>query len=336
VGAAYRRFGVTAYLGVTDCRNGDNDKQVPTKVMTLSNADTPTHRYADTLPHSVLLMLRSEMSDEDRNRFSALLRHSCTRPDWILLGFEGGALTKLLVLAAPGNLEFPVEIIPFYREPGSRNHSALLFESAIEKAGALGARELFCCSQADSAEEALLCEIGFQRWRNVVRFDDISSAEAEPSNFQFASVGDFKREAIVALVAETSESSADLQIELYRERLGEMMDAEMTLQVMESTRYDPSWWRVAVRADGKPIGVIFPVIAFGEPTVGFVGVSAKHRGRGVGSGLLSEARSVMRRHGYSTLLAETDARNLPMHRALAKSGFARRWQKQEWRFSFAG
>jgi RimJ/RimL family protein N-acetyltransferase len=284
---------------------------------------------------SDLSMLRSEMSDEDRNRFSALLRHSCTRPDWILLGFEGGALTKLLVLAAPGNLEFPVEIIPFYREPGDRDHSALLFESAIEKAAALGARELFCCPQADSADEALLSEIGFQRWRNVVRFDSISAAEAGPYNFQFASVGDFEREAIVALVAETSESSADLQIELYRERLGEMRDAEITLQVMESTRYDPSWWRVAVQTDGQPIGVIFPVIAFGEPTVGFVGVSAKHRGRGVATGLLSEARSVMTRQGYSSLSAETDVRNIPMHRALAKSGFARRWQKQEWRICFA-
>lgn len=301
--------------------------------MTLSNAETPTLRYADTLPHSDLSMLRSLMSYEDRNRFTALLRHCCTRPDWILLGFEGGTLTKFLVLAAPGNLEFPVEIIPFYREPGNRDHSALLFKSAIEKAGELGARELFCCPQADSA--ALLSELGFQRWRNVVRFDYISAAEAGPSNLQFASVDGFEREALVALVAKTSESSADLQIELYRKLLGEMRDAEMTLQVMESTRYDPSWWRVAVHTDGQPIGVIFPVIAFGEPTVGFVGVSAKHRGRGVACGLLSEARSVMRRQGYSTLYAETDVRNVPMHRALAKSGFARRWQKQEWRFSFA-
>jgi GNAT superfamily N-acetyltransferase len=100
---------------------------------------------------------------------------------------------------------------------------------------------------------------------------------------------------------------------------------------MESTKYDLHWWRVAVDSHRRAMGVICPVIAFGEPIVGFVGVARDHRGRGIGSALLVEAWSIMNRDGHLNLSAETDDRNIPMHWALKKSGFTRCWEKQEWR-----
>ena len=129
----------------------------------------------------------------------------------------------------------------------------------------------------------------------------------------------------------TSECCCDSQIELYRQRLGGMADAEMTLQMMESINYDSRWWRVALSGEGNTVGIVLPVIAFGEATIGYIGVVPEHRGRNVASFLLSEAWSPMQRQGHSTLSAEADERNVAMHRVLTKSQFNRHPQKQEWR-----
>jgi GNAT superfamily N-acetyltransferase len=282
-----------------------------------------------------LQMLRPALSAEGWNRLSNLLQTECTTPDWIILGFERGALTGILVLAAPANLEFPVDIIHLRVPCGHQDFVGVLLESAMEKARALGACELFCYDLDGAVDATFLPALGFRQWRKTVRFDSGPAAERTSPGLRFAPVSDFKRQAIVALIAQASEHSADMQIQYYRRRLGELGDAEMTLRVMESARYDQSWWRVGLHTSGQPIGIILPVVAFGEPTVGFIGVSSRHRGRGAGAGLLSEARSLMKRHGYPTLSAETDAQNIPMHRALAKSGFTPRWQKQEWRIVFA-
>jgi GNAT superfamily N-acetyltransferase len=282
-----------------------------------------------------LRMLRSALGAEAWDRLSNLLQTSCTRPDHIVLGFERRALTGILVLAAPADLLYPVEIVPLRVPRRRQDFAGLLFESAIKKARALGARELFCYDLQDAVDPNFLSEFGFRQWRKTVRFDSAAATEKPSNGLRFVPVSDFERQAIVALIAQTSERSADMQIQYYRDRLGALNDAEITLQVMESTRYNQSWWRMGIHPDGEPIGIIFPVIAFGEPTIGFVGVCTKYRGRGVGAGLLSEARAVMTRHGYSTVSAETDARNIPMQRALLRSGFTKRWQKQEWRIVMA-
>ena len=177
----------------------------------------------------------------------------------------------------------------------------------------------------------LLSEMGFCRWRKVVRFASAGPVDLGARGYRSTEVGNFARAEIIALIDKTSEHCLDSQIEFYRRRLGAIADAEMTLQMMESTKYDPRWWRVAFAPDGNAVGIIFPVVAFGEPTVGFIGVVPEYRGRNIASFLLAEAWSVMKHQGYSTLCAEADERSVSMHRALTKSQFSRRCQKQEWR-----
>jgi RimJ/RimL family protein N-acetyltransferase len=293
--------------------------------------DSLHHRFASSFD---LQMLQSELSSELRNRLSDLVQTSCTRPDWILLGFEHDTLTAILILAAPTDFEFPVEIIPLRVSLSHRDASAILFESVIQKAKKLGASELFCYEPEDAADATFLSSLGFRQWRNVMRFDSAAAPQAKPASPLLPMGSNFERHTIVALIAQASEHSDDMQTQYYRERLGEIGDAEMMLQIIESTRHDKSWWRVALNAEGQPIGIVIPIIGFGEPTIGFIGVSPGVRGRGVATRLLLEARSVVAHHGYSSLSAETDAGNRAMHRALAKSGFVRQWQKQEWRFSF--
>ncbi len=76
----------------------------------------------------------------------------------------------------------------------------------------------------------------------------------------------------------------------------------MTLKMMESTRFDPLWWRVALAPEGTAVGIILPVVAFGELTVGFIGIIPEHRGRNLASFLLAEAWLVIKRTRVSNIV----------------------------------
>jgi GNAT superfamily N-acetyltransferase len=280
---------------------------------------------------SDLPILGAQMGEGSWRRLCRLLEFSCTKPEWILLGFAGGGLAAALVLAAPSKCNLPLEIIRSHGGPGERIDSLRLFQMAIEKARTLGARELYCTLPEDSVDVAFISQAHFRRWRKVVRFESAGPLDPGVRSYRSAEVGYFARAEIVALIEKASEYSADSQIEFYRRQLGGVADAEWTLQMIESASYDPRWWRVAVGPDGQRLGIILPAIAFGELMVGFMGVIPNHRGRSIASFLLAEAWMVMKLQGHLTLCAEADARNVSMHRALTKSQFNHRWTRQEWR-----
>jgi len=287
-----------------------------------------TYRFAR---QSDLQTIRSELSHEAGNRLSELLEFSCTRPEWIFLGFADGALAGTLVLATYPKFGLPLELFGFHGGPKARIDSLGMFPFAIEKARSLGSRELFYTVPEDSAETEIISNLGFRHWRNVVRFESKSPADSGMLGYRSAEASDFDRTEIIALIERTSESSADSQIEFYRQRLGGMADAEMTLEVMKSTEHDPRWWRVALAPGGRSMGIVLPVVTFGEPTIGFIGVKPEYRGRKIASFLLTEAWKIMRHTGYSALYAEADQRNISMHRGLTASGFTPQCRKQEWR-----
>jgi len=280
---------------------------------------------------SDMQILKSELDAAAWNHLAGLMEFGCTKPEWILLCFEDVLLVDGLVLAAPSALNLPLEVIRLRGGHDARIDLFRLLQPAIEKVKALGVRELYCTVPEEYTDASSLSRAGFYRWRKVVRFESAGPVDLGGQGYRSANVGDFTRTEIIALVEKTSERCADSQIEICRPRLGGIAHAEMTLEMMESTRYDPQWWRVALAPEGNRLGIIFLVVAFGEPTVGFVGIIPEHRGKNIASFLLTEAWSAMERQGHSTLCAEADARNVSMHRLLIRSGFKRRSQKQEWR-----
>jgi GNAT superfamily N-acetyltransferase len=287
-----------------------------------------TFRFAR---QSDLQTIRLELIPEAWNRLSELLRFNCTRPEWIVLGFTAEALTGTLALATQTEFGFPLEVFEFHRDPKGRIDSLGMLNFAIENARTLGSRELFYTVSEGSAQNEIISDAGFRPWRNAVRFESKGPADLGAQSFRSAETNNFDRTEIIALIEQASELSADSQIELYRRRLGPKADAEMTLEIMELTEYDPRWWRVALMPSGRPMGIVLPVLALGEPTIGFIGVKPEFRGRKIASFLLAEAWAIMKHGGHSTLYAEADQRNLSMHRSLTASGFTLQSRKQEWR-----
>jgi hypothetical protein len=279
-------------------------------------------------------VFRSNLDLESRHRLCRLLQFCCTKMEWAVLRFQDGTLGDGLALATPSEGNLPLEIIPLRSISGRPIESPDLFQLAIEKAKGLGVRELYCTIPENSAEAAVLSHSQFRSWRKIVRFESDAPGNPCLSGYRSIPVASYHRPEIIALIEKAAEYSADSQIEFYRRQLGGIADAEMTLAMMESIKFDPSWWRTALAPDGQPIGIILPVMAFGEPTIGFVGVHPEHRGRNIASFLIWEAWSVMKLQGYSTLCAEADIRSTSMHRVLLKSQFNRRWQRQEWKLEF--
>ncbi len=103
---------------------------------------------------SDLEILRAQIGEDRWHHFSRLLEFSCTKPEWLVLGFAAGTLAASLVLAAPSEFSLPLEIIRLHGGLDERIDSLRLFQMAIEKARALGARELYCTIPEDSIDAA--------------------------------------------------------------------------------------------------------------------------------------------------------------------------------------
>lgn len=286
-----------------------------------------TYRFAR---QSDLETLRTELRNEDWKRLSELLEFCCTRPEWIVLGFADGALAGTLALGTHTKFGVPLELFEFHAAVKRRIRLSQ-FHCAIEKARSLGSRELFFTAAENFGEHEIISDAGFRHWRNVSRLESSAPADTGVRGYQSAETHNFERAEIIALIEQTSVLSTDSQIEFYQQRFGGIADAEMTLEIMEFTEYDPRWWRVALEPAGHSIGIVLPVLAFGEPTVGYIGVLPKCRGRRIASFLLTEAWATMKPAGYPTLYAEVDQENVSMRRALAASGFSVQCRRQEWR-----
>ena len=212
----------------------------------------------------------------------------------MILAFTGSTLTATWALVTHTEFGLPLELFEFQGSLKGRMDSLELLQFVIQKARSLGSRELFYTVSADSTGTETISNAGFRSWRNTVRFKSTKPGDIEMRGYRSCATNTFDRSEIIALLEQTSELSADSQIQLYRERLGGVKDAETTLKVMEYTEYDPNWWRVALSPDEQLIGIVLPVLVYGEPTIGFIGVRPECRElpRGSSGGSLRRRRAL--------------------------------------------
>ncbi len=81
------------------------------------------------------------------------------------------------------------------------------------------------------------------------------------------------------------------------------------------------WWRVAIGADGAPVGFIVPSATSYNRNVGYLGVLPSHRGQGLIDDLLGEITRFQSASGAERITATTDLTNLPMARAFERAGY---------------
>lgn len=92
----------------------------------------------------------------------------------------------------------------------------------------------------------------------------------------------------------------------------------------EFARYSTprSWWRVATRDDGEPVGFVLAARNAKHPIIGYIAVLPEHRGHGYIDDLLAEGTRVLAEEGgESHVHAATDLHNVPMARAFDRAGY---------------
>jgi len=279
-------------------------------------------------------MLRSELNSIVWRRLSTWLDISCTKSSWIIFNLWRGVLAQALVLLTHPGCAIPLECI---RLPGQRANGptdSRLLQLGIDCAKKCGARQLFYSASEGISEEERIRDLGFFRWRKLYCYESADHLIASVSDgYRTVEARLFSRAEIISLIEQASESCDDSQTKYFQYSMGNSADANLTLETMELAPHDPSWWLVALGSDEKKVGLILPVLNYGELTIGFVGVLPAYRGRGVASYLLRQLFPMLHRWGYPSISAEVDQRNGSMQRALSKSGFRLTCRKQEWRLT---
>jgi RimJ/RimL family protein N-acetyltransferase len=82
-----------------------------------------------------------------------------------------------------------------------------------------------------------------------------------------------------------------------------------------------AWWRIGVRPDGVPIGLVVPAQSPNGFVIAYLGVIDGHRGQGFVNDLLAEGTQVLAAQGAERVTADTDLGNQPMARACERAGY---------------
>lgn len=82
-----------------------------------------------------------------------------------------------------------------------------------------------------------------------------------------------------------------------------------------------SWWRVATRPDGEPVGFVIPADNGYSPVIAYIGVVPAHRGHGYVNDLLAAGTSLLAAENVPRIRAATDVANTPMAAAFARAGY---------------
>jgi GNAT superfamily N-acetyltransferase len=240
-------------------------------------------------------------------------------------------LVQALVLLTHPGYGIPLECI---RLPSQRANGSIdchLLQLGIDCAKNCDAKELFYSVSEDFSQEERIRDLGFCHWRETCCYESADHLISSVNGYRTVETSLFSRTEIISLLEQTSESCDDSQTKYFQHSMGSFADAKLTLETMELAPHAPSWWFVALGPGDMKLGLILPVLNYGELTIGFMGVVPAFRGQGVASYLLGKLLSMVYRWGYRSISAEVDQKNSSMRRALSKSGFRLAGRKQEWR-----
>jgi ribosomal protein S18 acetylase RimI-like enzyme len=283
---------------------------------------------------SDLRVLQSVLDPSAWRHLARWLDLSCTKPSWIVLSLARGAMVEALVLLTHPAYGIPLELVRLLRQPTGKPIDSHLLRSGIDCAKKCGARELFCSTLEERSEREVIGVLGSSRWREVYRYKSAGCIISAVNDCRSVESRMFPQAKIISLIERTSECCGDSQTKYFHHCLGSYGDAKLTLEIMELVPHDPCWWLIALGPGDQPVGLVLPVLNYGELTIGFIGVMPEFRGRGIASYLLKQLLPVVNRSGYSAIFAEVDQKNRSMQRTLVKSGFRLECRKQEWRLAF--
>jgi ribosomal protein S18 acetylase RimI-like enzyme len=126
---------------------------------------------------------------------------------------------------------------------------------------------------------------------------------------------------VVGVLSRIFSDTLDAAVRADIERYGLRRAAELTLAEVAEMPGGRGWWRLAYDTGGDLVGLVMPTRNPSSATIGYLGVVPEHRGHRYADDLVAEALHRFVEAGERQASDGTDAGNVPMAAAFARSGY---------------
>ncbi len=123
------------------------------------------------------------------------------------------------------------------------------------------------------------------------------------------------------LFTQVARGSLDVETQRSVDKMGAQGQARDDLDFYLGCPGERDWWRVAIDADGTPMGFAVPSATPYHRNVGYLGVLPTWRGQRLVGDLLGEITRVHAAAGATMITATTDTTNAPMAAAFDRAGY---------------
>lgn len=256
-------------------------------------------------------------------------------PGWCFQAMrDGAAIARVAFLAMPpfdGEMELSLLALP-------EGPDAVAVGAALIRGGIAGVdrplahlRLAFETADPRAADKAALARaLGWPLVQEKIRFERAPGPVPAPAGYTWRSCADVGEPAFTAAVARVMADTRDRGLAA---DVAEKGDAAALAEVATLKHLDPRTdrWELAYDADGQLVGLIVPqVIDRDMGVLNLVGVLPEVRGRGVAHALVARGTATLAAAGLplARIVADVDAENPAMARALLRAGYAekaRRW-----------
>ncbi|MBO0685066.1 MAG: GNAT family N-acetyltransferase [Candidatus Dormibacteraeota bacterium] len=266
------------------------------------------------------------------------LQQGCTRPEWCVLGMEGGApLVRAALWAQPGQ-SVPTDLVLLDADWTDHDLSAgrALLSEVHARARSLGADSLHHhvdsppgppqYQERDEERVRLITGSGYELLRDGLRWlwsaGPADGGASQPS-LTFRTLAEVGEDAFIAAMASTYEGTLDTWIARRVDELGRAKAARSDFLEYQTLEHRPEWWELASTGEDELVGVVMAARNPSSAVIAYVGVVPAQRGRGLAEELVRRGMRRLVSDGASEIRGDCDQENVGMVKAFERAGFTR-------------
>jgi ribosomal protein S18 acetylase RimI-like enzyme len=277
---------------------------------------------------------------------ASLLLRRCTKPDWCVVGVDGGIpVARAALWALPGH-DVPTDIVLIDADWNDAELAAgrLLLSSVHELAVAHGADALSHhvdsppgppqYQENDEARVRLLLESRYELVRDGLRWsyrDSSSQKGGEAHPLVFRSLPEVGENAFVEAMASTYQGTRDSWLTSNVDDHGLLGAARADFLDYQGLDHLPGWWELAYTEDGALAGVIMAARNPSSAVIAYVGVVPEQRGQGLAPRLVRRGTEQLLASGADQIGGDCDSDNVPMVKAFERAGFEQVGRRRSYR-----
>lgn len=172
--------------------------------------------------------------------------------------------------------------------------------------------------------QALIEAVGFRQFQEKKRYvwQDSEAAISLHVRLEFRPMSVVGEEEFESAVGRVTVGTLDREDRARLRKGGAAETARWYMRVLKELEFEPAEWFLGYLADGRLCGLVVPQrLDEKEGAISYIGVVPELRGSGYGFDLLVKGTALLQQKGFETVVAETDAENLPFHAELERAGY---------------